>query len=365
MALLTFRQAGGPVAISQQRDADLFRARLAEWLEGQVGAPVELSGQPGPAFSGFSNETLLFDALWTAGGGEPRMLGIAVRLEPSGHQVFPDTLFETQVRVLRALGPTAVPASEILWFESDRSVLGSAFFVMRRVEGRVPPDNPPYHVAGWLHDVSPEVRESIWWNGLDMMASIHRLDWEALGLGFLDRVDAAGALASVREYTAWVLKGRPFPLVEETLDRLGARLPAPSGPPSLCWGDSRIGNVMYDESGGVVAVFDWEMVTIGDPLAELAWFLLLDRHHSEACGVPRLEGFPSHQDTVARYHEATGRPVDDLPWWLLLGAARYGAIMTRVMDLLEGTGILPGAKDMAFDNTSTTLLGAIRDETGA
>ncbi len=353
------------MAISQQRDADLFRAQLAGWLEGRIGAPVELAGQPGPAFSGFSNETLLFDASWIAEGGEPRTLGIAVRLEPSGHQVFPDTLFETQVRVMRALAPTQVPAPEILWFEPDRSVLGSAFFVMRRVDGRVPPDNPPYHVAGWLHEVSPEVREAIWWNGLDVMAAIHRLDWEARGLGFLDRVDAAGALASVREYSDWVLQGRPYPLIEKTLDRLATRLPEPSGPPCLCWGDSRIGNVMYDDAGGVVAVFDWEMVSVGDPLSELAWFLLLDRHHSEACGVPRLEGFPSHVDTVARYHEATGRPVDDLPWWLLLGAARYGVIMTRVMDLLEGTGILPGAKDMAFENTSTTLLRAIRDETGA
>jgi aminoglycoside phosphotransferase (APT) family kinase protein len=350
------------LAISQQRDADLFRHQLADWLESKVGRPVELTGQPGPAFSGFSNETLLFDAAWTTADGEPRTLGLAVRLEPSGHQVFPDTLFDTQVRVMQALSPTDVKVPEILWHEPDRSVLGAAFFVMRKLTGRVPPDNPPYHVAGWLHEVTPSVRERIWWNGLDAMTAVHRLDFEAAGLRFLDGVDVPRALGVVREYVDWVLQDRPYPLVEEAMDRLGASIPEQRDEPVLCWGDSRIGNVMYDDDGEVVAVMDWEMVTIGDPLADLSWFLLLDRHHSEACGVPRLEGFPSHPDTVARWEAATGRSAEGLSWWMLLGAARYAAVLTRVMDLLEGTGMMPGAKDMAFENTSTTLLRAILDD---
>jgi len=312
----------------------------------------------------------MFDALWTEGAGSPQTLGMAVRLEPSGHQVFPDprrhqrtgTLFEIQVQVVQALGPTQIPVPEILWYEPDRSVLGAAFFVMRRVQGRVPPDNPPYHVAGWLHEVTPEVRERIWWNALDVMAAVHRLDYGSLGLGFLDRVDVPRALGLVRDYVDWVLQGRPYPLVEEALKRLGANVPEAKDDPALCWGDSRIGNVMYDDEGEVVAVFDWEMVTIGDPLAELAWFLLLDRHHSEACGVPRLEGFPSYGDTVARWEETTKRSVADLSWWMLLDATRYAAILTRVMDLMEGSGMMPGAKDMAFDNTSTTLLRSVLDE---
>ncbi|MFN2590249.1 MAG: phosphotransferase family protein [Actinomycetota bacterium] len=324
-----------------------------------MGAPVELTAEPGPAFSGFSNETLLFDALWTAAGGEPQTLGLAVRLEPSGHQVFPETLFETQVRVMSALAPTDVRVPEILWFERDRSVLGAKFFVMRKLHGRVPPDNPPYHVAGWLHDVTPEIRERIWWNGLDAMARVHRLDPARLDLPPLDDSDARHALERATDYVAWVLRGRPYPLVTDTLARVAAEVPERGEPSCLCWGDSRIGNVMYDDEGDVVAVMDWEMVTIGDPLADLAWFLLLDRHHSEACGVPPLEGFPSHADTVARWEVATGRSAQDLSWWMLLGAARYAAILTRVMDLLEGTGMMPGAKDMAFENTSTTLLRSV------
>jgi aminoglycoside phosphotransferase (APT) family kinase protein len=263
---------------------------------------------------------------------------------------------------MRALAPTDVPVPEILWHEPDRSILGSSFFVMRQLHGRVPPDNPPYHVAGWLHEVTPEIRERIWWNGLDAMAAVHRLDHRALDLGFVENVDASRALGHVRDYVAWVLEDRPYPLVEETLDGVSRSIPEPDAEPVLCWGDSRIGNVMYDDEGNVVAVLDWEMVTIGDPLADLSWFLLLDRHHSEACGVPRLDGFPSHQETIARWEAATGRSARNLNWWMLLGAARYAAILTRVMDLLEGTGMLPGAKDMAFENTSTTLLRAVSEE---
>jgi aminoglycoside phosphotransferase (APT) family kinase protein len=78
--------------------------------------------------------------------------------------------------------------------------------------------------------------------------------------------------------------------------------------------------------------------------------------------VERLEGFPSHEATVARWSELTGRDTAGLGWWMTLGAARYAAILTRVMDLLEDTGMLPGARGMAFDNTSTKLLRAVLDD---
>jgi aminoglycoside phosphotransferase (APT) family kinase protein len=150
--------------------------------------------------------------------------------------------------------------------------------------------------------------------------------------------------------------------VAQTLDDLEARMP--KGEPALaqCWGDSRIGNILYDDRGEVLAVLDWEMVHVGNPIGDLVWFLLLDRHHSESCGVPRLEGFPSHEATVARWAELTGRDARDLGWWMALGACRYAAILTRVMDLLEDTGMLPGAGGMAFDNTSTKLLRSVLDD---
>ena len=339
--------------VRSELDAEATGAALTAWLGDRLGGDVALAPLPGPAFSGFSNETLLYDVSWDGG-----QLKIAVRLEPSGHQVFPDTVFDTQIRVIRALDPTEVRAPRILWDEPSRDVLGAAFFVMERVDGRAPPDNPPYHVAGWLHDVSPETRARIWWNGLEQMAAVHRL----APFEFLPVRTAKEQLALDREYAAWVLGDREYPIVAATMDELERTMPATDAEPAQCWGDSRIGNILYDDDGEVLAVLDWEMVHVGNPLGDLAWFLLLDRHHSESCGAARLEGFPSPDETVERWSELTGRDAADLGWWLTLGAARYAVILTRVMDLLEDTGLLPGAKDMAFENTSTILLRSVLED---
>src|SRR2546423_6778866 len=157
------------MAVPTSRDPAQTRAALTDWLQQKLGsADVELTELPGPQFSGFSNETLLFDVRH----GD-RVFGIAVRLEPSVHRVFPETAFELQIRVIRSLEGTAVRVPTILWHEPDRTVLGSAFFVMERVDGRAPPDNPPYHVAGWLHEAPPEVRKRVWGDGLDAMVAVH------------------------------------------------------------------------------------------------------------------------------------------------------------------------------------------------
>ena len=340
--------------VPAQRDEAAFRRDFAPWLASKLGVTgVTLSGYGGPAFSGFSNETILIDASWI--GGEA---ALAVRLEPGGHQVFPDTVFDTQVDVIRALHKNGLPVPNIRWFEPDASVIGARFFVMDRVDGRAPTDNPPYHVNGWMLDVSAELRARVWRNGLDALIAVHKTDWEAAGLSFLPVVSAADQLKRDREYLAWVLQGRDYPLVEETFDLLESKLPSDSEP-ALSWGDSRIGNILFGDEGDVRAILDWEMVSIGDPLGDLAWFMLLDRHHSEACGVPRLEGFPSYDETIALWEKGTGRSAAELPWWELLGAARYAAIMTRVFDLLEDTGILEGARQMATENTGTILLNSV------
>jgi len=190
------------------------------------------------------------------------------------------------------------------------------------------------------------------------MSAVHRLE----PLDFLPPRTAKDQLVLDREYASWVLGDREYPIVAETMDELERTMPSTEPPPAQCWGDSRIGNVLYDDDGEALAVLDWEMVHVGNPLGDLAWFLLLDRHHSESCDAARLEGFPSYEETVARWSELTGRDAADLQWWLTLGAARYAAILTRVMDLLEDTGLLPGARGMAFDNTSTKLLRSVLED---
>lgn len=350
------------MAVSKERDPVETRATLAAWLAGRTGAgSVDVGEVSIPGLSGFSNETLLFEATWDEGTG-PVAHPLVIRVEPSGHTVFPSTEFDTQVQVLRALhSEGSVPVPEVLWFEEDTGVLGDRFVVMPRIDGEVPPDNPSYHADGWFPGLTDAQRAAVWNSGLDTMGAIHRLDREAIGLGAIVPRTPTEQLALDHEYLAFAAEGHPFPVVEEAFEALGDDLP-PVVAPALCWGDSRIGNMIFSADGSVAAVLDWEMVTAGDPVQDLAWYLLLDRHHHEAFGVDRQPGLPDRAATIARWEAASGRSAEHLDWYELLAAARYAAIMARVMKLLDSTGILPGMADGAFDQTGSQLLRRLLDE---
>jgi aminoglycoside phosphotransferase (APT) family kinase protein len=350
------------VAVSKDRDPVATQRALEAFLSARTGAPeVQVGDIAIPGLSGFSNETLLFDATWDAGEG-PRTRGLVIRVEPSGHTVFPSTAFDLQVQVMQALGEEGtVPVPEVLWFEQDTEVLGDRFVVMGRVEGQVPPDTPSYHQEGWFPDLPPAARQRHWESALDTMGAINRLDWLALGLGAIAPRTPTEQLGLDREYLAFATDGQPFPIVEEALSVLEASMP-PAVEPALCWGDSRIGNMIFAADGTVAAVLDWEMVTAGDPVQDLAWNLLLDRHHHEAFEVPRLDGLPGREESARRWEAASGRSAEHLDWYELLGAARYAAILTRVMYLLDSTGTMPGLAEMAFDHTGSALLRRLLDD---
>src|SRR3546814_8427812 len=95
------------------------------------------------------------------------------------------------------------------------------------------------------------------------------------------------------------------------------------------------------------------MVTAGDPVQDLAWYLLIDRHHHEAFGVPRLSGLPDRVTSIERWERAAGRSADHLGWYELLGALRYALVVSRVIELLDETGVLPGGAAMALDHPGT------------
>ena len=350
------------MAVSKERDPVELQQALAAWLRERTGAPdVDVGEVTIPGLSGFSNETLLFEATWDDGAG-PVPHGLVIRVEPSGHTVFPSTAFDLQVQVMQALGAEgSVPVPRVLWFEEDTGILGDRFVAMGRVDGQVPGDTPSYHQEGWFPALSPAERRHHWDSALDTMGAVNRLDWVALGLGAIEPRTPTDQLALDRAYLAFATDGRPFPIVEEALDRLEASAP-PAVEPALCWGDSRVGNMIFAADGSVAAVLDWEMVTAGDPVQDLAWNLLLDRHHHEAFDVPRLEGLPSREASARRWEAASGRSAEHLDWYELLGAARYAAILTRVMYLLDSTGTMPGLADMAFDHTGSQLLRRLLDE---
>jgi aminoglycoside phosphotransferase (APT) family kinase protein len=349
-----------------QRDFELTRKRLTEWFAGVLpdAEEISLSELSGPGATGFSSDTLMFDLTYKEGGEEHRKELVA-RLEPSGLRVFPEYDLGQQFRVMRALADTKIPVPRVLWREESDDVLDKNFFIMERIEGRVPPDSPPYHAEGWVTEIRPEERAAFWWDGLEVLAEIHRLDWRALGLGFLDQPERGATpleqqLDFYEYYLGWVAEGRDLPISSAGLEWLKKNRPAERQPVAFCWGDSRIGNMLFHENR-CVGVLDWEMMTLGNPEQDIAWWLFFDRHHSEGFAVPRLPGFPSREETIARYEELIGRELKHLEYYETFAAFRFSIIMVRVAQLLISFGLLPEDSDFVVNNPCTGILAKMLD----
>jgi len=337
------------------RDPGETARQLTKWLTEVAGrGDVTVGAIEIPAATGFSNETVLFDAEWRDGDEPPGNHRLVVRIAPQQYRVFLEANFESQYRVMRALGEHSdVPIPRMLWFEPDPAWFGSPFWIMERVDGVVPSDSPPYATAGWLYDSTPAQQERIWWRGIEAMADVHRVDWRALGLDFLDDPERGEPAFGqhLRYYTEsleWAEQGRPHPGARAALAWLRANTPTvPADGVTIVWGDSRLGNLMFDDER-VVAVLDWEMVALGDPRIDLGWWLFCDDALASSSGVPRLPGFPSAEATVARWEELTGRRGDDLHWFLVFAGLRFTVVMLRLSTLLCEMGYSP--EPFGYDN---------------
>jgi aminoglycoside phosphotransferase (APT) family kinase protein len=355
------------VPIPAQRDPAETRRRLAGWLAGRPGITEATVGElEAPAATGFSNETVLFDATWRE-GGRPVQARLVARIQPRHHAVFPDLDVSRQYRVMAALAGTDVPVPRLRWLEDDPAVLGTPFFVMDRIEGRIPSDTPPYSQEGFLVEATPAQRARLWCSGVDALVAVHRVDWRARRLDALLRPDGqVGVDAELRRWRAyldWASPDAPVPVAEAAWRWLLAHRPddPPEGP-ALCWGDARISNQVFADFR-CVGVLDWEMATIGDPRMDLGWWIFLDRHFTEALGVARLAGMPSYDETVARWEAATGRRADPdaVRFWEVFAGFRFAAIMARLARLLADWAVLPMEAGFATDNPATQLLARMLD----
>ncbi len=236
---------------------------------------------------------------------------------------------------------------------------------MEHVEGLVPPDNIPYTMEGWVIEATPEEQERLWWSGIDALAAVHKTDWRAAGLDWLD-MPARGKpgivqqMSYYRDYLDWSAKGLHVPVVESTWDWLVANQPDEQGEVVLSWGDSRIGNIIWDDFEAA-AVLDWEMASLGQPEMDLGWFLYFDRQFTDPLGVPRPAGFPSHEETIERYSESMGRPMRDLFFYEIFSGFRFAVVMLRLSDLLLESKILPAEADMRSNNIATQYLATLLD----
>lgn len=323
-------------------DREALRARLERWLAGRLpaGATAEIPALSSPASNGMSSETLLFEAR-TRAGGEERVEPLVARVAPQQCDVpvFPHYDLEVQFRLLALVGEQGgVPAPAVRWLESDPGPLGAPFFVMERVEGRVPPDLPPYVFAGWLLEALPGEREALRDATLEAVAALHAIDPQKAEAGFLE-FDAPGDtplrrhVANQRAYYAWVsADGVRHPLVERAFGWLDAHWPAHEGRAAISWGDSRIGNVLY-RGFAPAALLDWEMAGLGPRELDLGWLSFMHRFFqdiAEGAGLPGLPDFLRLADVAASYERASGHAPRDLRWHFTYAALRHAIIMARI-----------------------------------
>lgn len=337
------------VARSTRDLADL-RRRLAAWLAEQAGGTVELGEVEVPASNGMSSETVLFDASWD---GATHRLVARLAPEPTAVPVFPRYDLERQARVMREARAAAdVPIPEVLWSDPSGDALGTAGFVMRRVEGRVPPDVMPYNFDSWVSQATPAQRAELQSSSIDVLARLHAVERPLERFAFLE-VDQPGTTAMRRQvadqaaYYEWAREGLEVPIIERTFAWLDERWPDDEGEPVLCWGDARIGNVLYD-GFRPAAVLDWEMAALAPPEVDLAWFAYLHTFFEDLAatfGVPGLPDFLRIDDVVAEYEQLSGRTPRHLHWFTVYAALRYAIVSVRTTK----RGVHFGQREMPED----------------
>ncbi len=317
-------------------DIEGTRQKLESWIATHRGHDVSIPELSIPDATGMSNVTLLFDINWKE-GGQSRSEAVVARLQPSIERpVFPDYDLSLQYEVMDRIGRGSdIPVPQLRGLETDKSLLGVQFYLMKRTEGRIPTDMPPYNMDGWMmHETSLAERQSLWNAAVDTMARFHRLDYQELGFARLHepgKTPLQQQLAYWQHYLDWAMEGAGHAIGQRALDWLQAHQPAQE-PTVLCWGDSRLGNVIFNPAlDAVAAVLDWEMAVLGNPVQDLAWFNYLDATFSEGLGMPRLEGLPTYEETVSRWEKTSGFSAKDYDYYLIFAGMRYGLILSRIM----------------------------------
>jgi aminoglycoside phosphotransferase (APT) family kinase protein len=350
------------MALTNKIDPQEAERNLTRWLATKLpGAEdVRVSGVKIPSASGLSAETVMFDASWRENGVE-RSEGLVARVQPSGPAVFPSYHLDVEYRVMKTLGEhTSVPVPRAFWQEDDPSVLGAPFLVMGRVDGRIPADDPPFTATGWVLELTADEQAALCENALQVLAALHAVDHRELGLDFLDRPQLGEQpldqqIAYWERTFAWAAEGEPNPTIEAAFEWIRANRPT-GEPVVLSWGDARIGNMLFAGDHSVAGVLDWEMVALGSPELDLAWWLFLLRHHTEGIGAPLPPGFPTAEATVARYQELTGHEVKHLHFYEAFSGLRLSILMVRAAHMMIEAGLMPPDAPMALCNPASNLL---------
>ncbi len=339
--------------VAGQRDPDEIRSSLEAWISVQLphATDVEITSLVVPQSSGFSNETFLLDARWRS-GDEVIDAELVLRSQPQVYALFPEIdVLKQQYTTMKLLGEhSSVPVARMRWAEPDPAILGQPFFVMDRLYGQVPGDSPPYTAEGFVLDLSPDRRRHLHINGITAMASVARVDWRKAGFDHLDLAHH-GSLGPeqrrnyFRQYLEWACGEVAHPVVHPAWEWLETHWPDDGEHIELCWGDARPGNQMFDDDGSVVALFDWEMVSLGNSESDLGWWCFLQRYHTDGLGIPLPAGLLTRAETIALWEQEQGRRARHVDFYERLAGFQFSLVLVRMsamMDLLSPEAAMPG-----------------------
>ena len=303
------------------REQHLFdTAGLQKYMQSHVegfSGSVEVSQFRG----GQSNPTYRIDA-----GGKAYVL----RRKPPGELLPSAHAVDREYRVITALGPTSVPVPRSYCLCEDDGVIGTAFYIMEMVEGRV-------FWEATLPDQTPAARREIYRSMIQVMADLHKVDYRAVGL------DGYGKVGEYRERQIhrWSKQYRiselePILAMDRLIDWLPENIP-PDDETTVVHGDYRLDNMIFHPTENrLLAVLDWELGTLGHPIGDftytlMGWRLGRDLFRGVADADLAALGIPREEEIIGQYCELTGRDgIPDLEWYLAYNMFRLAAILQGI-----------------------------------
>jgi aminoglycoside phosphotransferase (APT) family kinase protein len=325
------------------RDISTLPGVMSQWLSTVIprGTTPQVTVESGVDSNGMSSETIILTGRWDADGEAHEEKWVA-RVAPAEADVpvFSSYRMDHQFDVIRLVGElTDVPVPRVRWLEPTGDVLGTQFFLMDYVSGVVPPDVMPYTFGdNWFADSPAQSRRELQDNTVDVLAKLHAIPDVEETFGFLAVGDEPNALRRNLDWLkAWYQFAVPdigrSPLVEQALDWLDAHWPedVAATVPVLVWGDSRVGNVLY-ENYKPVAVLDWEMATLGPREMDVAWMVFAHMVFQELAGLAGMPGLPDfmrEDDVKASYAAKTGAELGDLNWFYIYSGVIWCCVFMR------------------------------------
>ena len=347
-----------PISSDKNFEKKLFLFK--EWLkekERYSGENIQIEPHASSEASGFSNETFSCRVI-----GKNLVEDIVLRIKPTGFQVFPKYDLKMQVEIMQELKKNKLPVPDILFFESDENIIGAEFYVMKFIEGEAPSDNPPYHMdsEGMMGRANYDQIRSVWLGWLNNLIRFHKLNLKDLEVGFLkkrihEECHLAEDIEFYKSFMNWGMEGEENLFLNEVYSWLASNIPNESNEVKLCWGDSRIGNVLF-QNFKPKALLDWEMATIGDPLSDLAWGLTTDDISSLGLGIEKLSGSISNREAIEIWEKGTGFSAKNFNYYRILCLFKFSIIMIRVAKKLILNEIMPLESDFHINNHVSNFL---------